>query len=99
MDRYRSTKTITEPDTKKQYMESTIYPKVQASDNDFYVISDEGDRLDLLAYKYYNDVSMWWVIAVANNLNDANFYVEPGIQLRIPANIDKINNDLAKINK
>ena len=42
---------------------------------------------------------MWWVIAVANNLNDANFYVEPGIQLRIPANIDKINNDLAKINK
>ena len=99
MDRYRSTKTITEPDTKKQYMESTIYPKVQASDNDFYIISDEGDRLDLLAYKYYNDVSMWWVIAVANNLNDANFYVEPGIQLRIPANIDKINNDLAKINK
>lgn len=99
MDRYRSTKTITEPDTKKQYMESTIYPKVQASDNDFYIISDDGDRLDLLAYKYYNDVSMWWVIAVANNLNDANFYVEPGIQLRIPANIDKINNDLAKINK
>jgi phage tail protein X len=99
MDRYRSTKTITEPDTKKQYMESTIYPKVQASDNDFYVISDQGDRLDLLAYKYYNDVSMWWVIAVANNLNDANFYVEPGIQLRIPANMDKINNDLAKLNK
>jgi phage tail protein X len=99
MDRYRNTKTITEPDTKKQYMESTIYPKVQASDNDFYVISDQGDRLDLLAYKYYNDVSMWWVIAVANNLNDANFYVEPGIQLRIPANMDKINNDLAKLNK
>lgn len=99
MNRYRNTKTIIEPDTKKQFMESTIYPKIQASDNDFYIISDAGDRLDLLAYKYYNDVSMWWIIAVANNLNDANFYIEPGIQLRIPANVDKINNDLAKINK
>ena len=25
---------------------------------------------------------MWWIIATANNINDANFYVEPGVQLR-----------------
>lgn len=99
MDRYRNTKVLTEEDTKKRYLESTIYPKINASDDDFYIISEQGDRLDLLAYKYYNDTSMWWIIAVANNLNDANFFVEPGIQLRIPANLDEISSNLAKINK
>lgn len=99
MDRYRNTKVLTEEDTKKRYLESTIYPKINASDDDFYIISEQGDRLDLLAYKYYNDTSMWWIIAVANNLNDANFFVEPGIQLRIPANLEEINSNLNKINK
>lgn len=99
MSRYTNTKTLTESDTKVKYFESIIYPKVKPSDDDFYIISQEGDRLDLLAYKYYKDVSMWWIIATANNLNDANFFVKPGIQLRIPANVDKIYSDLEKINK
>jgi hypothetical protein len=55
--------------------------------------------LDLLAYKYYGDTSYWWIIATANNINDATFYVEPGKQLRIPANISTIMSDLEKINK
>ena len=42
---------------------------------------------------------MWWIIATANNINDATFYVEPGIQLRIPADTTKVLNDLQKINK
>ena len=42
---------------------------------------------------------MWWVIATANNLNDANFFVQEGIQLRIPSNINEILSDLQKINK
>ena len=35
----------------------------------------------------------------ANNINDAVFYIEPGIQLRIPQNIGNILKDLEKINK
>jgi hypothetical protein len=42
---------------------------------------------------------MWWIIATANNLNDANFFVEPGLQIRIPSNTSTILNDLYKINK
>jgi hypothetical protein len=97
--RYIYTNQIKDSDTKKSYLESTIYPKIKPSDNDLYIISEAGDRLDLLAHKYYNDTSLWWIISVANNLNDANFFVEPGLQIRIPSNTSTILNDLYKINK
>ena len=99
MSRYISTDTLTTKETKKKYLESTIYPIIRASDNDMYIISEAGDRLDLLANKYYGDQTKWWIIATANNINDATFYVESGIQLRIPMDTNKILNDLQNINK
>jgi phage tail protein X len=98
-NRYLNTKTTKDKETGKTYMETTVYPKISPSNSDIYIITDDGDRLDLLAYKYYGDTRMWWIIATANNINDAVFYVEPGIQLRIPQNIQKILNDLSTINK
>jgi nucleoid-associated protein YgaU len=98
-NRYAYSKVIQSNETKKQYLESTIYPKIKANDNDFYIISEAGDRLDLLANKYYNDKTKWWIIATANNINDATFYVEPGIQLRIPSDINAVMNNLEKLNK
>ena len=80
-------------------MGSVIYPKIKAEDNDIYIISEISDRLDLLAYKYYGDSDLWWIIAVANNLNDASLSIEVGKQLRIPSDIGKILNDLDKLNK
>ena len=97
--RYQNRKTLLKKDTKKRYLESTIYPKIKANDNDFYIISEAGDRLDLLANKYYNDKTKWWIIATANNINDATFYVEPGIQLRIPSDVNAVMNSLEKLNK
>ena len=69
------------------------------TDNDLYIISESSDRLDLLAHKYYGDKSLWWVIAVANNLNNASLYIGEGVQLRIPSNLSQILNDLEKINR
>ena len=80
-------------------MSSVIYPKIKASNDDMYIVSDSADRLDILALKYYNDQHLWWIIAVANNLNNASYSIEAGIQLRIPGNISKILNDFEKINK
>ena len=97
--RYTYSKTLTKRDTKKIYLSSVIYPKIKASNDDMYVISDMGDRLDILALKYYGDQNLWWIIATANNLNEASYSITPGIQLRIPANVSKILNDLEKINK
>ena len=98
-NRYTYSAIQTEPSTKRKYLGSTIYPKIAPTDNDLYVISEVTDRLDLLANTYYKDPSMWWVIATANNLNDANFFVEAGTQLRIPADTSDILNNLYKINK
>lgn len=83
----------------KRYLSSTIYPKIKADDNDLYIITDISDRLDLLANKYYNNPAMWWILAVANNINDGTMYVDEGTQLRIPNNISKILSDFEKLNK
>ena len=99
MARYINSEVLKTKESKKQYLESTIYPIIKASDTDLYIISEKGDRLDLLANKYYGDQTMWWIIATANNINDATFYVQPGIQLRIPSDLTSISNNLAKINK
>jgi hypothetical protein len=98
-NRYQYSTTLTNKYTKKKYLGSVIYPKIKPNDNDMYVISQQSDRLDILASKYYNDQSLWWIIAVANNLNDASLSIESGIQMRIPSNVSQILNDLEKINK
>jgi len=98
-DRYRYASNLTTTNTKRKYLGTVIYPKIKPSDNDTYIISDSSDRLDVLALKYYNDQSLWWVISVANNLNDASYSIEPGKQLRIPSNLNTILNDFEKINK
>jgi hypothetical protein len=98
-NRYQYSTTLTNKYTKKKYLGSVLYPKIKPNDNDMYIISQQSDRLDILANKYYNDESLWWIIAVANNLNNASLSIEPGIQMRIPSNVSKILNDLEKINK
>ena len=98
-NRYTYSEILKTKETKKQYLESTIYPRIKATDTDFYIISEQGDRLDILSKKYYNDSTLWWIIATANNLNDATLSIEPGIQLRIPSDVSTILNDLQKINK
>jgi len=98
-NRYSYTNTKKDSDTNIAYLESTIYPKIKPNDADIYIITDAGDRFDLLAQKYYGDPSMWWIIATANNINDANFFVPEGVQLRIPTNFQAIANNLQKLNK
>lgn len=53
------------------------------SDKFHEVKAGEDNRLDLIAYKYYRNPSLWWVIAEANNIIDP-IKVEVGEVLRIP---------------
>ena len=98
MKRYDNIKVLQSPEG-KQYRTTTIYPETPISDNDYYIITTAGDRYDTLADQFYNDHTLWWVIASANNSQRASLIVEPGIQLRIPGNIDTIINNYNKINK
>ena len=61
-----------------------IYSPVVKSEKDTFVITQEGDRLDLLANEFYQDSSMWWLIADANNLGKGDLIVPAGKQIRIP---------------
>ena len=98
-NRYQYSNILITKNTKKKYLSSIIYPKIKASNDDLYIISEGGDRLDILASKYYGDKTLWWIIATANNLNDASLSITPGTQMRIPTNLSIILNDLEKINK
>jgi len=83
----------------KRYLSSTIYPKIKPNDNDLYIITDKTDRLDLLANKYYQNPNYWWIIAVANNINDGVMFITEGTQLRIPSDIPSILREFEKVNK
>jgi len=69
---------------------SKIYPQIPLRDDDMYVASETGDRLDTLAYQYYEDSSLWWIIASANNIHNAPFGLKDGTILRIPQNYIEI---------
>lgn len=69
---------------------SKIYPEIPLRDDDIYVASETGDRLDTLAYQYYEDSSLWWIIASANNIHNAPFGLKDGTILRIPQNYIEI---------
>jgi len=98
MKRYDNIKVVQSPEG-KQYRTTTIYPETPISENDYYIITTAGDRYDNLADQFYSDHTLWWVIASANNSERASLIVEPGIQLRIPGNIDTIINNYNKVNK
>ena len=61
-----------------------IYPNIPVSDDDIYVATELGDRLDTLAFQFYGNASYWWIIASANNIHDAPIGFTDGTILRIP---------------
>jgi phage tail protein X len=65
-----------------------------------YVITTVGDRLDSLAYSYYRDSTLWWVISMANNnITKGALYPAPGTQLRIPTDITAVVRQFNQFNK
>jgi nucleoid-associated protein YgaU len=90
MNRYDNPVVETTPQN-KPYWKGKSYPNIPPSESDVYVITSIGDRLDNLAQAYYNDSTLWWVIAMANNNSTKGFmYPEPGTQLRVPTNLNAV---------
>lgn len=87
--RYENNEVRSTFDGRKVYR-SKIYPNIPLRDDDVYVATETGDRLDTLAYQYYNDASLWWIIAAANNIHNAPFGLKDGTILRIPQNYIQI---------
>jgi len=93
--RYQNTEIRNTNDGRRVYR-TKLPPNIPLSDTDIYVITETYDRLDTLAYQYYEDASLWWIIASANNIHDAPFGLTDGTLLRIPTNYIQIINNFNK---
>lgn len=82
----------------KRVYNTTRYPKIVATDDDAIIIAGEADYLDTLAHKFYNDPTLWWIIALANNIGKGRLSVEEGLQLRIPRNVNRIIEEFKNLN-
>lgn len=74
----------------KSIYRTLIYPAIPISESDIYITVSDNDYLDSLAFTYYKDTSLWWIIAVANNLGKGKLSLDTSKQLRIPTNITSI---------
>ena len=85
MRRYSRIQQRRKPEGK--YYINTILPDIPLSQNDTYIITQDGDRLDNLSFEFYKDTQFWWVIAAANpnKLRKDSYYVPLGEQIRIPS--------------
>ena len=91
MERYDNPVILKTDYTNRPYFKGKYYPNIPLSEFDVYVITTVGDRLDSLAYSYYKDATLWWVIAMANNnITRGALYPNPGTQLRIPTDINAV---------
>ena len=84
-----------------RYYRGIKYPNIDLSINDIYIITTSGDRLDLLANQFYNDIRLWWIIAAANPniIRRDSFALAPNIELRIPSNEQDIIDNYEDLNK
>ena len=90
MNRYRNIKTLKNTQG-IEYYRGTKYPEIPLSENDIYVITVTGDRLDILANRYYGDSTLYWIISAANpSQSFSSMYLIEGSQLRIPNNLSNV---------
>jgi len=96
--RVRDTLIKINPETKRRVYRSIRYPEIIPSENDVYIMTNNMDRLDILAQQYYNDSSLWWIIAHANKIK-GTIFVKNGMSIVIPMNINSIIQDYIRINE
>lgn len=84
----------------KPFFKSKAFPSIPLSEDDVYIMTTSGDRLDLIANQYYGDAELWWVISmVNNNITKGLIYPTPGTQLRIPTRINDVLSLVENYNK
>jgi hypothetical protein len=87
MSRYIQTKAVRDEQGKRR-LQSTITPVPPFSADDVFIKITSPDRLDKLANIFYNDPTLWWVIASANGVGKGTLMVPRDTVLRIPSNIN-----------
>lgn len=96
MNRYNNTNVL---GGGARYFGTTKYPVVSYNSDDIFVITQENDRFDQLAQKYYGDSNLWWIISCSNpGLEQNSYFIPIGIQIRIPQNIAEVLSEFQILN-
>lgn len=82
----------------KKYFKTTLYPKIEPQEDDYYLYTNNETRLDILANTFYGDKSLYWIISMANNIPRHSIYPPPGTQLRVPTQVNEILNEFNRLN-
>ncbi len=61
-----------------------LYIQEHPSDIYYEVQSGEENFLDMIAFRYYKNEGLWWILAEANSLINP-FYIPAGTVIRIPS--------------
>jgi hypothetical protein len=95
MSRYATTSVLQNNDGMRRFTTSII-PVMPISLSDVYIQTTSIERLDKLANTFYNDSTLWWVIATANGLGKGTIVVPKNVKLRIPStdNMQQIINNI-----
>ncbi len=83
----------------RKVFRSKRYLNIPKQNTDIYVVTQAGDRLDELSNQFYNDSSLWWIIALANGVTNASIQVEPTTEYRIPTELGPILSDFKRLNE
>ena len=97
MNRYATTRKKLDKSGIRVYG-TTYYPEIPIENQDRFIYAVDGDRLDNIAFRYYNNASLWWVIAQANGLGKGRTILNPNFQIRIPGDVEKILSEYTKLN-
>ncbi len=95
--RYNHNKILND-DNGVEYLNRSEYPVIPIRDSDIIINGKFGQRFDQLAFQYYGDQELWWIIARANNQSDS-MYLVIGKEYRIPQEIGLITQQLRELNK
>lgn len=70
-----------------EFWDTSILPDAkikEARDGDIDYEVQSTDRIDRLAFNFYGDPVLWWVIAVSNDMEDLPTALVTGQTIRIP---------------
>ena len=97
MSRY-SKSVIRRDEQRKQRLDTTLIPFIPVDPSDIFILTTSTERLDLLADRFYGDATKWWIIASANKLGKGTYIIPSNTRLRIPNNIQLIQDQIELFN-
>ena len=85
MARYSAKNKIKIDKQGRKYFVTKILPRIGVDDRDIFITRTDGIGLSALAKQYYDDETLWWVIAKANGIGKRGLGVDKKLNvIRIP---------------